>query len=329
MATSQPGLTVALGIEESYPNPTAQWGTVANSVQIQNSSAFVIQVTAGGETYVIQPFVAQTLTLGASGGAPINIEGLSSPSGLETNQLTLIWLLRGEGPPMQDGPLTAAALIAAALPPGLVYGPTATAGGDVVITQTAPSNTRTLILVITGTFINPVENISGITILGTTTNELYYDQLPYLAANEGLSAQVVCPVNGAADTAYEITITAAPPPLNPWTYALYADTDQYPESIFYNGPYEASSADVNGAIVVSGPCRLASLLVSWITATNVGVNYNPATGGPVSLFSISPANASGACPISLPPNFILPAGASISMTLGNGEATVAAIKAYP
>lgn len=111
-ATSTP-VVLALGATTQVPNPTAQWGNPAAAVQVQNSSAFLVDVNAGGEDYTIQPFTAQTFPL-PSDGVPIAITAVENPSSLTgATHVTVVWLLNGEGPPMQDGPLTAAAIVSA------------------------------------------------------------------------------------------------------------------------------------------------------------------------------------------------------------------------
>jgi hypothetical protein len=334
MSTSQPNLSISLAAT-IFPNPTAQWGNPATTVQVQNSSAFIISVVAGGETFTIQPFVAQTLPLGASSGSAITIEGLTSPSGLTTDSLTLVWLLAGEPAPMQDGPLTSAALIAATLPPGLIFGPEPVTpiGDDMQLNFTLPSSSRTIILVIKGTGPNPVENITNVIIAGTQTGQLYYDQPPYLFAPEGFSAQVICPVNGAADTAIGITVVASPPPLAPWTFSVYADTDQYEESIFYNGPVKVGNAFGAGATLVTGAARLINL-TGLLLPGNMAANLTVSIEGEIYVALVCLANgAAEVFNVPFTPNLILPAGESVVVAMNTpgtgafGNASLA--YAYP
>jgi hypothetical protein len=339
VAFSQPNLTVEDGTTLTYPNPTALGGQPATAVQIQNSSAFIIQVVGGGEQFIIQPFVAQTIPI-AQQGTPITIEGIGLPSGLSASAdtLTLIWLLSGEQPPMQDGPLTAAALIASLLPPGTVFGPVATAlvGDNVTYTFTVPANTRTLIVSNSETsFVHTLPPLN-ISITGQQTGFVYYNQPPYLTSSTTIGSEdvigflVVCPVNGAADTTFQIVIAYNPaslPTATP-TNTVYADSDQYPESVFYNGPLQVVEVDATGTLI-TGPARLLALTASWDNGADVAVNYVPIGGGLQVLLIVAPTTESGACPISLPADTILRAGDAITVTIAGAGSVVSATSAYP
>lgn len=113
MSTTNGPFALTLGEEISIPNPVISGQDFVN-VQLQNSSVFVITVLASGLTYTIQPFVAQTIPLTAQ-GTPILVTPSQNPSGTKSgasSTLTAVWLLAHEAPPMQDGPLTAAAILA-------------------------------------------------------------------------------------------------------------------------------------------------------------------------------------------------------------------------
>lgn len=111
MSTTTGPYALALGVTGDAPNPTLG-GKDFTAVQLQNSSVFVLTVLADGLTYTLQPFVAQTIPLSGT-GSPIQITPSQNPSGvIAGDTLTLVWLLAGESPPMQDGPLTAAAILA-------------------------------------------------------------------------------------------------------------------------------------------------------------------------------------------------------------------------
>jgi hypothetical protein len=328
VSTSQTNLAVAVGITENFPDPTAQWGNTATTVQIQNTSAFIISVIAGGETFTIQPFVAQTVPLGSSQGAGITIEGIASPSGLTTDALTLVWLLPKEEPPMQDGPLTSAALIAATLPPGQVFHNIAGAKSFVV---TVPSNARTLILVIVGSFFEPVVGITNITIQGEQTDQLYYNQTPYLFGAQSISAQVICPVNGAADTTYGITVTSPGPASGPWAYSVYADTAQYKESTFYNGTVKVANAFAASGTMVTGPCRLLGLTATLVPA-NAACNAVVSVNGQ-QLIVLDQAGATGTVAqfqeVTFPDDTILQQGQTVTFSTTGGFGSASVAYAYP
>lgn len=113
MSAAGAPVTLTLNVLASVPNPTLGGQDFA-AVQLQNSSVFVIQVVADGLQYTIQPFTAQTVPLSSTGN-PITILPTQNPGGSTVggSTLTPVWLLPGEAPPMQDGPLTAAAIVAA------------------------------------------------------------------------------------------------------------------------------------------------------------------------------------------------------------------------
>jgi len=112
-------ITLALNVPTTEADPQQVLGTVSAAVQIQNSSVFQLQVFSLGDPYTIQPFTAQTIP---TGGQPITITPTQDPSSLtDAETITIVWLLRGENPPQQDGPLTAAAIEAAIA--GLTFTP--------------------------------------------------------------------------------------------------------------------------------------------------------------------------------------------------------------
>jgi hypothetical protein len=112
-----------VGATTSIVDPAASGGNPSVAVQIQNSSAYQLQVNAGGALLSIQPFWAQTVEIS---GQPVAIEPLT---GVATGAcpITLAFLLGTapndgeqlpdgtwiESPPQSDGSLTAAAVTAA------------------------------------------------------------------------------------------------------------------------------------------------------------------------------------------------------------------------
>jgi hypothetical protein len=113
MSTTNGPFTLTLDQQLPIPNPTLG-GVNFAKVQLQNSSGFVLTVIAAGLTYTLQPFIAQTIPLDLD-GQPIQVTPTQVPGGDDAgnNTLTAVWLLDGETAPMQDGPLTAAAIAAA------------------------------------------------------------------------------------------------------------------------------------------------------------------------------------------------------------------------
>jgi hypothetical protein len=97
-------ITLTLGVPVTEDDPAQLGGNPSQYVQVQNSSPFVLNVLTIGDVYTIQPRIAQTMPVS---GQPIIITPTQQLAG-GTTTITLVWLLEGEIPPMQDGPLPSA-----------------------------------------------------------------------------------------------------------------------------------------------------------------------------------------------------------------------------
>lgn len=114
MITQGP-FTLTLGDTLPLNDPGATSNNPATAVQIQNASPFIIEVNAGGTLLTIQSFTAQTVVT-SGGGQQMSVEPIGTNIASVTtsdDSLTVVWLLAGESSPMVDGPLTAAAIVAA------------------------------------------------------------------------------------------------------------------------------------------------------------------------------------------------------------------------
>jgi hypothetical protein len=101
---------VTLNIIDVEYDPAQALGAQSANLQVQNSSSFILSILTAGDVYTIQPFTAQTIPVG---GQPIQNTPIANPSGLtDADTITIVWLLTGESPPMDDGPLTSAATVA-------------------------------------------------------------------------------------------------------------------------------------------------------------------------------------------------------------------------
>lgn len=209
MSTTNGPFTLNLGAEITTPNPTAQGGNPAASVQIQNSSVFVLQVLASGLTYTLQPFIAQTIPLGAGGGAPIQITPTQNPSGTTdaSDTATLVWLLTGESPPMQDGPLTAAAILATVNPSATLV---AAAANVTVVNGAAqtgnfdvPVSTRSLV-VITELTNTTAGQLNGIELQTVVTGVVSNDSLVNTQVLEGVTLETFISPNKVGAAFYGI-----------------------------------------------------------------------------------------------------------------------------
>jgi hypothetical protein len=121
-------LTLVLNAAQTIADPQQKTGGPPSvAVQMQNASSFAIEVLTEGDQYFIQPFTAQTVPVS---GQPVTITPVLQQGLSAATPLTPVWLLANESPPMQDGPLTAAALQAALN--GLVTQPFDKIGSDPV-----------------------------------------------------------------------------------------------------------------------------------------------------------------------------------------------------
>jgi hypothetical protein len=95
-------ISLTIDVPVTEVDPAQGLGNSSATVQVQNSSAFVLMVLAGGDVFTIQPFFATTIPVT---GTPIVITPSQNPQNTSGNTITLVWLLQGEQPPMEDGPL--------------------------------------------------------------------------------------------------------------------------------------------------------------------------------------------------------------------------------
>lgn len=110
MITDAPYIPVDGGLV-SVSDPGARLGYSSAAIQIQNASPFAVNVAADGQVFAIQSFTAQTVPV-AGDATPVTI----TPTGVaaaSAGTITTVWLLANENPPMDDGSLTAAAIVSA------------------------------------------------------------------------------------------------------------------------------------------------------------------------------------------------------------------------
>lgn len=122
MITNGP-LTLTVGSPTTIHDPAQEGGNPSVGCQIQNSSPYQLNVLAAGDVLSIQPFTAQTIEIS---GQPIQVTPVASQAaGAAACVVTFVFLLEVatggvsfpdnvmvETPPQQDGPLTAAAILA-------------------------------------------------------------------------------------------------------------------------------------------------------------------------------------------------------------------------
>jgi hypothetical protein len=141
LSSSTAPVILTLNVPVSIPDGNITYSNRPSAnVQIQNSSTFVLTIVAAGLTYTIQSFTAQTISLAPNTGTPINISPSSASivSPAFVSSLIAVWLLEGESPPMQDGPLTAQAVSASILSTQTQRLATAAAGAGSPLSVTLP-----------------------------------------------------------------------------------------------------------------------------------------------------------------------------------------------
>jgi hypothetical protein len=130
---SQGPFTLTVNTVLPLHDPGANSNNPAVSVQIQNSSPFIVSVNSGGTVLTIQPFTAQTVAT-SGGGQQMSLDPLAAGGSAQTvaaSSLVLVWLLAGEVAPMLDGALTAAAIATSIGQSGLAGAAVLGAGGTI------------------------------------------------------------------------------------------------------------------------------------------------------------------------------------------------------
>lgn len=103
-------VTLTLNALTTQRDPSQNVGSQSVAVQVQNASVFVLQVVSDGNLYNLQAFTAQTIPCSSQS---ITILPTATPGGgTAATTCWLVWLLKGEAPPQQDGQLTAQAIAA-------------------------------------------------------------------------------------------------------------------------------------------------------------------------------------------------------------------------
>jgi hypothetical protein len=294
-----PAVGLTLGVAQVLANPTATFSTPATAIQLQNASPFILEVIANGAQSVIQSFTAQTIELPAS-GENITVIPTSGPAGTQGN-LTPVWLQPNEAAAMTDGQLTGAAQYAVGSGSTVVgpYFPVVNNSGLVAVIATPPPTTRTLII-----YAASSTPITKVVVGGTPTGFTYYNKAPYLLpAGSSNSCLVVVPVSALIDTSFLIQVFAAVNANAPIVFTVVADTAEYREDVFYNGPVQVASGN-NAGQLLAGPARLLAITLSATTDTFV-------TNGAGKAFIY--ARAGTETEMTFPPNSILGQGDIVNL----------------
>lgn len=276
--------TLVLNTPQTLKDPASNSQPSA-AVQVQNSSVFVLSVLASGVAYTIQPFFAQTIPLQAE-GAPIVVTAVQNLSvNSQASTITLVWLFRGEAPPMQDGSLTAQAVAAA------IFGPpsskllqltsiTVPAGGQTNFNVTVPIGINALVIK---------------TDIGSGSDPPVGSQLQFLSqvdpqvgdfavfdsSGEATYAAVNV-VSGAVNTieAFNPSASAYVVDLTVFGFAAYADAlraDHETYSVGGNNQWNGSLSSGASTVLTTAP-PAGSVMRMHRFVADFGAN-TPATGG--------------------------------------------------
>ena len=307
MATTSAAYTPVLDTLITAPDPTAQWGTPATKLQVQNASPFTLEITCNGEQFTIQSFTAQTMPLDGA-GTTVTMLPTSGPAGSQ-GSITAVWMQKGQSPPMADGQLTGAAQYAQGLGAVILTAGSGLNGIPSGVTQfaTAPPNTRTLVLY--GSAAGPGSSApTNVTISqGGIGGAFQYNDPPYITALPASNFVVVLPFYAGYLAGFGIEVTVTGPSVGGYLFVLSADTALYPESTFYNGQAQiATFAGLAGShVLLDGPARLLSLSIDTLGAGEAYVS----TSASQRLLQV---NVQGTASIGFPPNTLLAAGQTLT-----------------
>lgn len=159
-----------------------------------------------------------------------------------------------------------------------------------------------------------------------------YNAPPYLQADLGSDVYfIVVPLHGvplggnASFSLLRIAVTSSSTP----NVAIWTDTNEYTEDIYYNGTMQSAAAIANNstALVLTGPARLLTASLSGSVGTSTSqLLLNDGSGNTPMLTQFNAGNLS----VSFPENTILQQGATISVftnTANSAEGNVT--YAYP
>ena len=321
MSFTSPTVPLSLDVPLTLSDTSATGGVPAASVQVQNATPFTLTVTVGGLQDVVQAWTAATLPTGGDGVGLIALP-TSGPVGSQ-GELTCVWLLPGEGPPMADGQLTAAAQYAQGLGTTLLSPSTPQVANPVLVVP-VPPNVRTVILSILQLTMgpNPITNVLAV---GQTSEIPFYNQPPYLNASRIAQSNFLCfiPVVSSVDSEVSISITGGG--AGQYAFTVFGDTALIEESSYYNGAAQPTQITVAG-LIKDGPFRLltAALLSAGTGAVVLFPNTTGAGGGSDLVTTSAGQSIATVAP---PADYIVPLGSSVWAT---GAVTQAGITwAYP
>jgi hypothetical protein len=337
VSTASPAIALTLNTLATIADPTAQWGNLADRVQLQNASPFILEVLAGGQTYTIQSFTAQTIPTGST-GASMTVVPTTGPAGTQ-GSLTAVWLLTGQQPDMADGQLTGAAQYAVGLGSELGSATNSSVLSNVGVQAAVPlnPNTRTLLVQWQWFMLTAQIEYPTISVVGNTTGRVYCNRAPYLLGTaivppyteyKGLT---VVPVNPLLDPVVTVAVRGASGVnFASVSFDALGDTLLFTEDVFYDGSVAQTSQLVNTAVttlLLTGPARLLTCSLEAGTAmTGIGQLFK----GLAPILTV-PGSVGTTLSMTFPRSTRLQAGGTMSVSNSNGTGSVtgAVVYAYP
>lgn len=232
--TSGPGAVTA---STTYTiNDPSIWGNPSTTVQVQNNSGFVITAYTSGAPYTIQPYMASTIPT-VEDKSPIRLV-TSAGVGNQIGNVTTIWMLDGQSPPMPDGALTSSVAISRNLQP------TTTGGSTYLLQSTDVSMTISA-------WSTSHSGYVALYVNGDTSGLVYFSGLVAYATGAAAATEdnsVSFPVLGSLDASVTITLTSNVPntviSVSASSQAINLPVQGYPTDVV---PY-GGSITVNGTI---------------------------------------------------------------------------------
>ena len=252
--------TLTAGVSLSLSDPY-RYSSPAASVQLQNSTGFLLTVQSSGAPYTIQPYTAATIPTIMGGQTLVVLPTSGTPN--QVGSLTAVWLLAGQDPPIPDGSLTS----------GI-------ANQRVAISQNGLSGTQTFTIPLQATDLSMTLYFAGTwsylnySVTGATTGVVYAQG--FLAA-ASLGYQNVGPfsISGAVDTS--VTLTISSPSSSSWNVtAIISSTP---------GAFIQQAAGSPIDVVVYGGATTAGINLTSTAATTIV--STPGAGTATRIHSVS------------------------------------------
>lgn len=251
--------TLTNGVSVSLSDPY-RYSTPAANVQLQNNTGFLLTVQSSGAPYTVQPYTATTIPTIMGGQSIVVVPSATTPN--QVGQLSVVWLLDGQNPPIPDGPLTGGiANQRVAL--------TASGNGTQNFTIPLQATDQSMSLYFTGTW-----TYLNYSVVGGTSGVTY--AAGFVAAVT-MGYQNVGPfsVSGAVDTS--VTLTVSAPLASSWSVSAIVSSTP--------GAFIQQPSGVPLDVVSYGGLKTASINLTSTTTT--ALLAAPSSGQATRIHSVS------------------------------------------